>query len=434
MGHVGFIQCKMTNIEQAYLTKLQRGDVDFADSSIPILLTAGKSCHETVKTRPVSGIFASDSAAFTNGFVCVRLTNSLTSWGQVVFTEDCITIIVHIKDWTDLYDDLEQFATDDREKSTLLCDALGSDDDAYELFKRTLLKAAIDSHLSEVDPTSSIPSRSSHLVIDSAAACSCIIVDQPPSAPEVDRDEFLWFYDTLKKQGFNEFPTLSGISRFYCNKKSPHVRMVLQKRDSCIDVNLMDHVRTNNSLASVESIRQILVSKHGSKSVAEHLPAITEDLMVSIPHQIADAVMPASSSTFKCDEGIHHCIARLLLVDWEARLFECSKIPISVNELISCFNPNPTIIVKQRSWLLFHKDNASPIALNPSQVRYLLSCFSSVVLFDTNTNTAMRCSEEVVFRLSSTVANTTLSEIIQAYEFCKDVRPTKRLRQLLHIT
>jgi hypothetical protein len=422
----------MTRVERAYLGKLEHGDVDFFDASIPLLLTAGRSCHDTVKARPAPGLFASEPAAFTNGFVCVRLTNSLTAWGNVICTPDCITTVVHIKDWTDLYKDLEQFASDDREKSTLLHTAFGLDDDAYDLFKRTLLKATRDSHSSEIDPQTSVPSLSSHIVIDSVAACACVYSEPPPSTPNVDRDEFLWFYNALVTQGFEGFPAVSGISRFYDGKDTPRMRMVLQKRDVNVNSQELSHVQIDNSLASVEAIRRLLVmNRHSPAASVETLPAIQEDLDVSIPYSLSDTTMPTCSSTFTCDEGVHRCIAGLLLLGWEARLFEHSETPKSVNELIACFSPEPTIIVKQRSWLLFHKGLACAMALNSSQVRYLLCRFSRVVLFDSQTNTAFRYKDTVTFRLSHNMASDALSALISNRETCEDSRPTKRLRRLL---
>lgn len=426
----------MTRVERAYLDKLEGGDVDFFDDSIPLLLTAGRSCHDTLKERPTPGLFASEPSAFTNGFVCVRLTQSLAAWGNVICTPECITTIVHVNDWTDLYNDLEQFASDERAKSTLLYAAFGSDDDAYDLFKRTLSKAAKESHSHEFDPHTSVPPASSHIIIDSIATCACVYSEPPPSMQSVDRDEFLWFHDVLVAQGFAEFPNVSGVTRYYTGRGAPRARMVLQKRDARPDPQKLSHVRTDDSLASMEAIRRVL-SAGGSTlpGTASPLPAIQEDFIDdSIPRASSDATLATPSSTFTCEDGVQSCIAGLLLVDWEARLFSCSEPPKSVYDLIACFHPEPTIIVRQRSWLLFHRGLRQPMPLNASQVRYILHRFSRVVLYDSQTNTASRLKDSVTFRLSHGVANDALSGLIaDRQRLDTDTRPTKRLRKLLRV-
>ena len=425
----------MTRLERAYLGKLEEGDVDFFDGSIPLLLTAGRSCHDTMNERPTPGLFALEPSAFTNGFVCVKLTQSLTAWGCVICTPEYITTIVHVNDWMDLYNDLEQFATGSRAKSTLLYAAFGSDDDAYDLFKRTLSKATKDSHSHEFDPHTSVPPASSHIVIDSIATCACVLSEPPPSMQSVGRDEFLWFHDVLVAQGFAEFPNVSGVTRYYTGKATPRARMVLQMRDVRSDPQKLSHVRTDDSLASIEAIRRVL-SAGGSTlpGMASNLPIIQEDLVDLIPSVSSETAFPTPSCIFTCEEGVHSCIAGLLLVDWEARLFSCSEPPNTVYELIACFHPEPTIIVKQRSWLLFHRDLSQPMPLNASQAGYVLNRYSSVVLYDAQAKTGSRLRDNVKFRLSHGVANDALSKLIADRQKCDtDTRPTKRLRRLLRV-
>ena len=420
----------MTRVERAYLGKLEGGDLDFFDDSIPLLLTAGKSGHDTFKDGPKPGLFASERPAFTNGFICIRLTQALSAWGNVICTPKCITIIVHVNEWTDLYNDLERFSSDQRSKSTLLYCALGSDDDAYDLFKRTLSKAASDSHSCHFDPHTSVPSASSHIVIDSIATCACVYAEPPSTMQSLDRDEFLWFYDVLLAQGFTEFPNVSGVTRYYTGREPPHVRVVLQKRDARSDPQKRSHVRMDDSLASVEAIRRLLSA--GGSTMAPTIPPIQED-----PNEFvssANTTLSPPSSTFSCENGVHSCIAGLLLLDGEARLFSCLEPPKSVYDLIACFHPEPAIIIKQRSWILFHRSLSQPMAIDASQTKYILHRFSMVILYDAHSNTASRFQDSVTFRLSHGVANGAVSGLLANRSTPgTDTRPTKRLRKLLGI-
>jgi hypothetical protein len=322
---------------------------------------------------------------------------------------------------------------------------MGSDDAAYELFKRTLAKAIRDHRTCELDATTSVPPASSHIVIDSAAVCACMCTEPPADSPSpIDRDESAWFHDLFLAQGFAEFPRLAGVTRYYTGKPTPRVRMVLQQRDVSVHSPTLgaEHVAVNDSFASLESIFRLLAASPAplpEHAVPAPVPAIPDDCTTTAwsSYGSGDTLMPACEASFTDDGGgggVRCCVAGLLLSEWEARMLFCVPASASMHALMDCFTPAPTIIVKQNAWTLFHRGLPDPVPLRVSQVRYMLCRFSRVVLFDAHTNTASRLDDDVAFRLADSAANAFLSLWHSARcnaECAADTRPTKRLRRLL---
>jgi hypothetical protein len=415
--------------ESSYLKRLRSSEEDTTDP-IPLLLLTCCGCTPSVKQVPTRGVFGVTKPFMTNGLIRVRLSDAVTSWANILCEENAITILVKVDDWAPLYADLKKFANDPRASSSVLYEALGSNSDAFELFQRTLRRALYEDACLEVDPASLVPVGCSYIVIDSIASCSKVVACQDDAPDSASTN---WFNAFFELQCGEAHPQTSGLMRYY-ETTTPAVRMVLQHRPIPNSPSNSSTHRLNTAPDSMDAIRRLFMHKIPATITSDASGAtVLCDNEAASTHDCGDVPLGVPTETHSDDGGVDACICGLLLSAWETRLFVMGNKPRSINDLIQCFEPRPAIIVKQRSWLLFHHARPNkPMTLTASQARYILNRHSTVVLFDQAANTCARYVNGAHYRLSNARANEVISLLSDSSPApAIDTRPTKRLRELL---
>ena len=432
-------------VEHVFLKRLKcEGFEAIQADTAPLLLTAGRGCYDTVDRIPRAGIFAFEKNSHFHGFVDVKISEDVVAKSAVVCTPTFITILVKIDDWLIPFCDIRSFVQNHNDttfESVLLKTAIGSLN-GYRLYIKTMERAIQEQQLRLVDDCA-VPAACSHLVLESCACLSKLVEIQ--SEAQISDETATWFADTLELQGV--CTECVGISRFYDESKTiPSLRFVLQSRanfDFVSTATTTEPKYVERRIGSLDAIVICMLKQlhHGCRSSASRGAAGGE---CSIPHwTVPDRSLfpvrmdlPALGTPLKqvCNvEGIHAAVASTILNEWQLKLFLSSPPPCSIKELLECFDPLPTVIVKQRLLMLFHPSSKKPTQLCSEQAAFVLKMFSTAVVYDSNTHTASRYVDSTLFRLSTLCATKCVEGLLNKSQQVHNEIPTKRLRHALKL-
>lgn len=405
------------------------------DDTIPLLLTNGYQCYDVFKSMPVPGIFTFEQGSRFHGFVHVRIADGVFAPSAVVCSSEFINVLVKVDDWLLPFLDITSFVQKHEDasfESKLLKCAIGSRA-GYSIFLKTLDSAFSEQQKCAYD-IGWLPEDASHVVIQSSACFSRVVEIDDASA--ITEDTEAWFANTLDLQQVDTDPI--GINRFYENASTPRIRFILQSRMGLVR-NSKSIERLVGSVAAIELclLRPREDMSHSSTTTTTALsttallpikPPNEQRFIYSEAGQI-DMITPTKSISHT--DGVHAAVASAILDGWQLQLFLSARSPKSIQELLTCFTPTPTIIVKQRLLMLFHTSSHSPTSVCTKQASFLLQLFGTTLLYDSNTRTCKMYNNHATFKLSDSYASQCVQELIERSERADNAVPTKRLRQAL---